>query len=184
MWPTSAKIAQLEAKIAQDGLQPDPPWIPKSTKNVVGVFDFILRASRQRSPPKRRTTFKITPQNGSRWSFWLSLDPSWLSRWPSWLALRLSGLRLGSMWTPSWCHLGSSSRHFGVPAPSQNRPSPPLDHFLQEDRPGDLPNTFQDNLDPLPVLHLFPLGPDFKNFLGRFRFDFHQTTIPKQHLKT
>ena len=156
--PTLANIAQLAAKVAQDGHQEPPtgpPWTPKSTKNVVGLFDFILRASRQRSRPRSQKIPKITPQRASRWPSWPPLGPSWLSRWPSWLALGPSWLHLGLMWTPSWRHLGPSDRHFGAPAPGQNRPRPSPGYFPQEDRPGNLP-------DPLRASVFLLSGPIFK----------------------
>ena len=83
---TSANIVQLEAKIARDGLQErptGPPWTPKSTKNVVGLFDFILRASQQTARPRSGKIPKKAPQRASRWPSWPPLGPSWLSRWPS-----------------------------------------------------------------------------------------------------
>ena len=141
--PTSANIAQLEAKIGQDGLQEPPtgpPWTPKSTKNVVGLFDFILGAFLQRSLPRRRKMPKIAPQRASRWLSWLPLGPSWR-------LLAARSRQLG----PNLAHLGAFWAHLGsilaLPGPAKNGQSgfqTQLGAKMAQDRPQDRPQTLPD----------------------------------------
>ena len=140
--PTSANIAQLEAKIGQDGLQEPPtgpPWTPKSTKNVVGLFDFILGAFLQRSLPRRRKMPKIAPQRASRWLSWLPLGPSWR-------LLAARSRQLG----PNLAHLGAFWAHLGsilaLPGPPKNGQSgfqTQLGAKMAQDRRRDRPQTLQ-----------------------------------------
>ena len=99
---------------------------------------------------------KMTPQSASRWP-----DKPHLGH-------------LGAILAPSWRQVRPSCRHFGHPAPVQNRPKSAKTASWTFSFPRSPPRAPR----PPPGIDFLAFGIDFSRFLGRFVGDFRFQVRP------